>query len=167
MSQVPLHRPRSLTFTTPAPLRPPALTPRDRTRASDPGNNLRSAQAISAFLGPRELTNRVSASDPDFYRLTIARERTLSLTVGNPSGQPIALALLDNRGNVALSRTGSDLALSVRPRSSAQFTYTRIPAGTYYVRLESNSADASSYRLRLSVSNFRPPRRPPCGCAPA
>lgn len=134
-----------------------------RGRASDAGNTLASAKPIGPLPGKLTVRDAVGRSDKDIYKLTFNDFSDLRLTVDNLSQANLSAVLLNSQGK-ALASGQNRRFRSVQAGKTVKGLFSEVPAGTYYLRLQSRGEGQNTYRLSVGVTNTFP-AFPPCGCA--
>lgn len=125
------------------------------------GNTKATATALGTFPGTRTVRDSVSRSDSDFYSFTIDAVSNVKLAFLNRSSNPIYKAVLNENGSFYISQRKPQ-AGNIAPREETLSAYRRLRPGTYYVKLQSRAAAASSYRLSMSITTVPP--EADCGC---
>ncbi|MGW2834408.1 pre-peptidase C-terminal domain-containing protein [Streptomyces sp. NPDC001286] len=115
---------------------------------SEPNDTRDTADDATALPSPAAITGDMkSASDRDYFKVTLGSGRTASLTCTVPSAYDMDLYWLDSAGST-LERSVND-----GPGTDEALTFTRTAAGTgtYYVDAEAFSGSgASPYTCTLS-----------------
>lgn len=139
-----------------------SLRPSRRASAADPGGTPSTAQVLGGFPGKRSVRNTVSRRDKDVYQLTLSDLSTVKLTFKNRSKANLFGAILDSQGKV-FSLRRNKLSISAKAGEEFNDSYEELPAGTYFLRVQTRSGGKNAYRLTLAVSNTFP-SLPDCGC---
>lgn len=132
-------------------------------RASDAGNTLATAKPLRSFPGKAQVRDRVGRSDKDIFKLTFNDFSDFSLTVENLSKVNLSAVLLNSQGQ-ALASGQNRRFRSVQAGQTVKGLYAEVPAGTYYLQLQSRGEGQNTYKLSIAVANTFPDF-PPCGCA--
>lgn len=135
----------------------------NRFRAADlGGNSIATATSPGTFPGKTVVRDTVSRKDPDFFKLTFIGESNIRLTFQNLSKSTLVGSILNSRGK-ALRYDGDLQATDISSGKSLKSFYKNIPAGTYYLRIQSQDQQPSAYKLSLGI--VTPSLTPPdCGC---
>lgn len=123
---------------------------RIRAASADPGNSLGKALTIRLRSNRFSYTNTVARRDPDFFKLVLTRTSTVRLGWQNRSlTTPIFGAVLDARGRIA-TYDGERLFEDIAPQQRGAAIYSRVPPGTYYIRV-TNRGGSALYSVNLQV----------------
>ncbi len=116
----------------------------------DAGGTLNTARNLGTLKSGSSFkrSGTVGGSDLDFFKFKLDRTTNFSAELNNRGDDPIALTVLDKRGN-SITNNGNILFQNVEADDRQTLSTTRLPKGTYYVRLQNNNGSRDSYDLRL------------------
>ena len=125
------------------------------------GDTKATATALGIFPSTRTVRESVSRSDSDFYSFTIDAVSNVKVSFLNRSPEPIYKAVLNENGSFYVSQRKPQSG-NIAPREETLSTYRRLRPGTYYIKLQSRTAVASSYKLSVAITTTPP--EVDCGC---
>jgi len=97
----------------------------------------------------------VGGNDLDFFKFKLGRRDSFSAELKNKSdgNQPIAISVLDTRGNAVRGSNGKFLFANVKALRTFTLKEPKLSAGTYFLRVQSDQPQSKDedYELNLST----------------
>jgi hypothetical protein len=120
----------------------------------DIGDSTKKAKDIGTLSRSRSYSHSgdVGGKDLDFFKFKLdgSTQITAKLKNSDKDNDPIALTILKPNGNAAKGSDGKFLFKNVQSGKSKQIT-TRLAAGTYFVRLQSDKGSNQDYDFDLTA----------------
>ncbi|MCU0566658.1 MAG: hypothetical protein MUF49_08685 [Oculatellaceae cyanobacterium Prado106] len=127
--------------------------------SSDVGDTMKAARDVGLLktgTGVFKRSGDVGGKDLDFYKFKLDTTSPFSARLINNDSRrdrdPISLTILNSAGNTVTGIDGRSLDRRNIRAGAMGILSTSLPAGTYYVRLESVQGRNQNYRLRLAAS---------------
>lgn len=123
-----------------------------RLSNTDPGDRLSTAQNLGSLnRSSVQRSGTVGSRDLDFFKFRVDRSTPFTARLRNQSfNEPIAFSLLDRRGNVV--RYNGNYQFRNVDAGATDDLSLNLPAGEYYLRLQSANGRNEGYSLELSRS---------------
>lgn len=99
----------------------------------------------------------VGGDDLDFFKFKLSNRNSFSAKLKNDSdgNQPIAITVLDSRGNAAKGSNGKFLFSNVKALKTFTLKDSKLAAGTYFLRVQSAQPRSKDEDYELSLSTGR------------
>ncbi|MBW4515112.1 MAG: hypothetical protein KME11_07795 [Timaviella obliquedivisa GSE-PSE-MK23-08B] len=120
----------------------------------DVGDSIEKAKDIGTLSRSYSRSGEVGKKDLDFFRFKLDRTTSITAKIENEDKDksPIAMTILDGRGNTIQGSNGKFLFRNIQPGATKQIRAS-LPAGTYYVRLGSAKGSKQDYEFNLTASS--------------
>jgi hypothetical protein len=126
---------------------------------NDIGNSIdkaKDAGLLKKKTGVFKSSGDVGGKDLDFYKFKLDKTTKFSARLENQDQKndkdPISFSIVTSKGAVVTGLDGKSLFKNNIPAGKTDFISTRLPAGTYYARLESSKGSDQNYKFRLAAS---------------
>lgn len=126
-------------------------------RRSEFGDSRDDAEDVGTLKSGKSynFSGDVGGDDLDFFKVKLGKRTSFSAKLKNDSdgNQPIAISILNTRGQGVKGSKGKFLFSNIKAGKTATLTEAKLAAGTYYVRVQSAEGQDEDYELKLSTGS--------------